>query len=74
MKINVNIDLSGLRCPLPVLRVKKALSDMIAGEVLQAFANDSGAKEDIPAFIAQAGHDIQIKSGDGGHYFIITKK
>ena len=55
MHIDTEIDLSGLRCPLPVLRVKKALGEMASGGVLRAFATDPGAAEDIPAFIRQTG-------------------
>lgn len=69
------IDLTGLRCPLPVLRVKKALGEMPAGGVLRAFATDPGAAEDIPAFIEQAGHLLrEVSPGEGGNYFVIVKQ
>ncbi|MGI9338724.1 MAG: sulfurtransferase TusA family protein [Gammaproteobacteria bacterium] len=70
----VEIDLSGLRCPLPVLRVKKALSEMRAGGCLRAFATDPGAAEDIPAFVRQAGHRLQdVAESGGGRFFTIVK-
>ncbi|MGI9297178.1 MAG: sulfurtransferase TusA family protein [Gammaproteobacteria bacterium] len=75
MHIDAEIDLRGLRCPLPVLRVKKALGELSAGGVLRAFANDPGAAEDIPAFIAQTGHELrEVSPRDGGHYFVVVKK
>lgn len=73
--MNKEIDLSGLRCPLPVLRVKKALGEMSGGELLRVFATDPEAKNDIPAYIQQAGHHLQnITAAEGGHYFTIQKK
>ena len=71
----MEIDLSGLRCPLPVLRVKKALAQMQPGECLRAFATDPGAAQDIPAFVQQAGHHLQnIAESGGGRFFTITKR
>lgn len=74
-KFDADIDLRGLRCPLPVLRVKKALGDIPPGGVLRAFATDPGAAEDIPAFIKQTGHSLrEMTPHDGGHYFVIVKQ
>ncbi|WOV90332.1 MAG: sulfurtransferase TusA family protein [Candidatus Zeuxoniibacter abyssi] len=69
------IDLSGLRCPLPVLRVKKALGEIKVGKSLRFFATDPGAVDDIPAFILQAGHRIlKITPATGGNFFEIRKQ
>ena len=69
------IDLSDLRCPLPVLRVKKALGEINAGELLRFFVTDPGAVDDIPAFINQAGHRVlKITPATGGNFFEIRKK
>ena len=45
------IDTSGLNCPLPVLKAKKALASLAAGDTLMLIATDPGAKQDIPAFL-----------------------
>ncbi|MGU9951296.1 MAG: sulfurtransferase TusA family protein [Gammaproteobacteria bacterium WSBS_2016_MAG_OTU1] len=75
LNIDLDIDLSGLRCPLPVLRVKKALGEMKSGDVLRVLATDPGATEDIPAFIKQTGHEFcGVDAAANGHYFIIAKK
>lgn len=75
MHIDAEIDLSGLRCPLPVLRVKKALGELAAGGVLRAFATDPGAAEDIPAFLKQTGHTLrEVIPHNDGHYFVIVKQ
>ena len=75
IKADLEIDLRGLRCPLPVLRVKKALGEIGAGGVLRAFADDPGAAEDIPAFVKMAGHEMRgVSAADGGRYFVVVKK
>lgn len=73
---DVDVDLSGLRCPLPVLRVKKALGDMPAGKVLRVLATDPGARDDIPAFVKMAGHAMKgmAPAASGGDYFFILKQ
>ena len=69
------INLAGLNCPLPVLRAKKALGEISSGEVLKIFADDPGAREDIPAFVRQSGHRLEAMCDDGGGCaFFIRKK
>lgn len=60
------IDLTGLKCPLPVLRTKKALALMPAGQVLRVIASDPGAIEDIPAFARMSGHQLLVAELTGG--------
>lgn len=75
MEATLAIDLTGLRCPLPVLRTKKALSQLASGDLLRVFATDSDAAEDIPAYVGQAGHLLERQeTADGGHVFYIRKR
>lgn len=68
------VDLSGLRCPLPVLRTKKALSQLTRGGLLCVFATDADAKQDIPAFARQAGHAVERQEADGGGFRFYIRK
>lgn len=52
------IDTSGLRCPLPVLRARKTLGRMAPGQVLRMRATDPAAIVDVPHFCAQTGHAL----------------
>ena len=52
------LDVSGLLCPLPVLRARKALIGMTAGTCLRVRATDPVARIDMPHFCAQAGHEL----------------
>ena len=52
------IDTRGLNCPLPILRAKKALSDMATGQVLKVVATDPGSMRDFQAFCKQTGNEL----------------
>lgn len=69
------VDAKGLNCPLPVLRAKKALGKLHAGDTLEVLATDAGSVKDFEAF-ARATHNELTETGeDGGVYrFLITVK
>jgi tRNA 2-thiouridine synthesizing protein A len=52
------LDVCGLKCPMPILRTKKALAEMTSGEILEIRATDQAAKEDFAAFARQTGHRL----------------
>lgn len=52
------LDLRGLRCPLPLLRLKQGLHQRVTGDEVEVLTTDSGALRDIPAFLRQAGHEL----------------
>lgn len=60
--------LQDLRCPMPILRTKKALAQMEAGQVLKVVTTDPTAVEDLALFATQTGHRLlaQSASSDGG--------
>lgn len=67
------VDASGLKCPLPILRAKKALAQMDSGQVLEVITTDLHAAGDFQAFCAQTGNTLlaQLASADGAamrHY------
>ncbi len=59
-------DLTGLICPLPVLKIRKKLMSMKPGEVLPVIASDPATQIDIPHFCAEAGHDLIDRSANEG--------
>jgi len=62
----VLLDTKGLRCPLPVLKARKALKDLAAGTVLRVLATDPGAVKDFEAFCRTTGHRLLAQSEDAG--------
>ncbi len=71
---DLELDACGLNCPLPVLKVRKSLLSMTAGQRLHLIATDIGAKQDIPAFANMTGNLLisQYKR-DNELHFIIEK-
>lgn len=60
------LDLRGLKCPLPVLRARKALTRLPAGALLVVECTDPMAAIDIPHMAAQEGHDLEHQSAAAG--------
>jgi tRNA 2-thiouridine synthesizing protein A len=58
MDAHKELDTRGLNCPLPILKAKKALADMLTGEVLKVVATDPGSMRDFQAFAKQTGNDL----------------
>ena len=58
MQIDRDLDVKGLNCPLPILRTKKALSEMEPGQVLRVLATDPGSLKDFAAFAKQTGNEL----------------
>ena len=60
-------ELHGLRCPMPILRTKKALAQMTHGQILKVVTTDPAAVDDLAVFTQQTGHRLlaQATSADG---------
>ena len=58
MEFHKDLDARGLKCPLPILKAKKALSDMSSGDILRVLATDPGSVRDFQAFARQTGNDL----------------
>ena len=67
------LDLKGLRCPLPILKTKKALAQMEAGEVLTVLATDGGAPGDFEAFCRHTGHVLLESREEDGVFTLVVK-
>jgi tRNA 2-thiouridine synthesizing protein A len=59
------IDLSGLLCPLPVLKARKRLETMAPGKILKVLATDPMSAIDMPHFCADQGHALLTSENDG---------
>jgi tRNA 2-thiouridine synthesizing protein A len=68
MDFDKELDTRGLNCPLPILRTKKALSDLTSGQVLKVVATDPGAVKDFQAFSRQTGHEL-LQHGEANREF-----
>jgi tRNA 2-thiouridine synthesizing protein A len=68
------LDTRGMNCPLPILRTKKTLSAMGAGEVLAVTATDPGSLKDMQAFCKQTGNELLSSSANQGEFEFLIRK
>ena len=74
MEFDKELDARGVNCPLPILRTKKALSDMGSGQVLKVIASDPGSAADFRAFAKQTGNELLADSESGGEFVFFLRK
>ena len=70
----VLLDVQGLKCPMPLLKAKKALNEMMAGERLKVVATDPGSERDFQTFSAQSGHELLEFETDGSVFTYVLRK
>ena len=68
------LDAKGLNCPLPILKAKKALKGMEAGQVLEILSTDPGSVADFAAFCNQTGNELLSSATAGDVYTFEIKK
>jgi tRNA 2-thiouridine synthesizing protein A len=68
------LDASGLNCPLPILRAKKAITALTSGQVLRIVATDPGSVKDFEAFCKQTGNELIESGEEGGKFVFLIKK
>jgi tRNA 2-thiouridine synthesizing protein A len=75
MDFDKDLDARGLNCPLPILRAKKALTEMQSGQVLRIVSTDVGSVKDFQAFSKQTGNELLSQSEAGNEYtFFLQRK
>jgi tRNA 2-thiouridine synthesizing protein A len=67
------LDCTALKCPLPLLKLKVALAELEAGQVIELTTTDAVSCRDIPAYCQRAGHQIVLQDGDHPFRFQIRK-
>ncbi len=74
MHIHKEIDTRGLNCPLPILKAKKALSDMASGQLLKVVATDNGSLRDFQAFAKQTGNELVEQQTVGDEFIHVLRR
>ncbi|MBG9824357.1 hypothetical protein ABE33_03285 [Bacillus safensis] len=59
------LDVTGLACPMPIIRTKKKMNDLAVGQVLEIHATDKGAKADLAAWAKSSGHELITQTEEG---------
>jgi tRNA 2-thiouridine synthesizing protein A len=74
MQIDKEIDTSGLNCPLPILKAKKALSELQSGQTLKVIATDAGSIRDFQAFAKQTSNELVDQQTVGTNYIHVLRR
>jgi tRNA 2-thiouridine synthesizing protein A len=70
-----NLDLTGLKCPLPVLRTNKVLRNLNKGDVIQVTADDPASAKDFPVYCETTGHKLlAAEPVDNGRFVFRIRK
>lgn len=68
------LDCTGLNCPLPILRLSKAVSRLALGSRIELIATDPGAKKDVAAWSRQTGNALVESREEGGRYVFLVER
>jgi tRNA 2-thiouridine synthesizing protein A len=74
VRVDLELDTSGLMCPLPLLRLKKALQTLQEGQVVRVLATDPASVLDFGVFLEQAGHEMLERTEQSGVFFYMIRK
>ena len=74
MNIAQEVDARGLNCPLPILKAKKALADLVSGQILKVVSTDAGSLRDFQAFAKQTGNELVEQHSTNGEYVHVLRR
>lgn len=74
MRIDEELDATGLLCPLPVLKAAKRMRALAPGSVMRLLADDPAAVIDVPHFCAEQGHALLSSEADAGVQIYLIRK
>ena len=74
IKEDKTMDLKGLPCPMPIVKVSKGIKDVAVGQVLKAVTSDPGALADFPSWAKTSGNEILKTDQDGDEIIFYIKR
>ena len=72
--IDLELDLKGLLCPMPMVKVSQSIGDVPVGGVIRAVATDAGSMADIPAWAKSTGNEILSAEKEDGEFVFLVKR
>jgi tRNA 2-thiouridine synthesizing protein A len=75
-KIAVTLDCKGLSCPMPIMKLAKAMKALNSGEILEMLGTDPGTKTDLPKWCEKMGNSVleATEQSDGVFRYLVKKK
>ena len=74
MDVQRELDTRGLNCPLPILKAKKALAEMLSGELLRVVATDPGSMRDFQAFARKTGNELVAQETRADEFIHVLRR
>ncbi len=74
MQTDKEVDAKGLSCPLPILRAKKALSELDSGQTVKVIATDKGSIRDFQEFAKQTGNELVEQETIGNTFIHVLRR
>ena len=74
MEVDREIDTRGLNCPLPILKAKKSLNDMVSGQLLKVVSTDPGSMRDFQAFARQTGNELVDQQSAANEFIHVLRR
>jgi tRNA 2-thiouridine synthesizing protein A len=69
------LDVRGLQCPMPIVKLAKAMKALVSGDLIQVFATDPGSVKDFAAWSKATGNELLESSAiDGAFRFVLRKR
>ena len=73
-RVKETLDCKGLYCPMPIVKMKKAMKGMAAGEIVKVLATDPGSKRDFESFCRKTGNNLLESSKEDGVFTYVVEK
>jgi len=74
IQVEKTMDLKGLPCPMPVVKVSKGIKEVEVGQIIEAISTDPGSLTDFPAWARTSGNEILETNQDGDLYKFYIKR
>ncbi|CUT03147.1 sulfurtransferase TusA family protein [Candidatus Kryptobacter tengchongensis] len=74
LKADLFLDLKGLLCPLPIVKLSQAIKDLPVGAIIEGVATDPGVMADVPAWAKASGQELISIEQQGKEYRFLIKK
>ncbi|OGR06241.1 MAG: preprotein translocase subunit TatC [Deltaproteobacteria bacterium RIFOXYD12_FULL_50_9] len=74
IKVDLVLDTKGLSCPMPMLKTKKTIGKLEAGQIMEIIGTDPGSKNDIPEWATRSGHQFLGGKDEGGVFRFFIQK
>jgi len=74
MDFHKELDARGLSCPLPILKTKKVLAEMVSGQILRVMATDPGSVRDFQAFARQTGNELLSQTEEDKDFIFVMRR